>query len=185
MLVAHRNSTRSVAAVLGVSQRTVQRWVTKRPGARRPPGPLQVRAIERRQQSRGIVADMPGGVELVDRADESDSELGLDLDLNCLAGLQEPVEALEDRHIPAPGARRPILHRQVTDHAGPTGALRRSRWSSASALSRCARPGRGIARRRVRAGHPFVHGRFPHPGRFPQHRHRQLEQVRERVLLAP
>ncbi|MFC5204394.1 helix-turn-helix domain-containing protein [Streptomyces kaempferi] len=38
LLVAHRNSTRSVAAVLGVSQRTVQRWVTKRPGARRPAG---------------------------------------------------------------------------------------------------------------------------------------------------
>ncbi|MFF8196632.1 telomere-protecting terminal protein Tpg [Streptomyces bobili] len=33
-------------AVLGVSQRTVQRWVTKKPGARRPPGPLHVRAIE-------------------------------------------------------------------------------------------------------------------------------------------
>lgn len=32
--------------MLGVSQRTVQRWVTKKPGARRPPGPLQVKAIE-------------------------------------------------------------------------------------------------------------------------------------------
>lgn len=30
----------------GVSQRTVQRWVTGKPGARRPPGPTQVRAIE-------------------------------------------------------------------------------------------------------------------------------------------
>ncbi|WP_443075948.1 telomere-protecting terminal protein Tpg [Streptomyces sp. NBC_01696] len=37
---------RKVATVLGVSQRTVQRWVTKRSEARRPPGPLQVRAIE-------------------------------------------------------------------------------------------------------------------------------------------
>ncbi|MFF9001038.1 telomere-protecting terminal protein Tpg [Streptomyces achromogenes] len=42
----HRGSTRSVAALLGVSQRTVERWVTKKPGARRPPGPMQVRAIE-------------------------------------------------------------------------------------------------------------------------------------------
>lgn len=33
--------------MLGVSQRTVQRWVTRKPGARRPPGPLQVRAIEK------------------------------------------------------------------------------------------------------------------------------------------
>ncbi|MFF2205483.1 telomere-protecting terminal protein Tpg [Streptomyces sp. NPDC058145] len=46
LLKAHRGSTRRVAAVLGVSQRTVQRWVTKKPGARRPPGPLQVKAIE-------------------------------------------------------------------------------------------------------------------------------------------
>ncbi|WLQ53633.1 helix-turn-helix domain containing protein (plasmid) [Streptomyces poriferorum] len=46
LLAAHQGSTRRVAAVLGVSQRTVQRWVTKKPGARRPPGPLQVRAIE-------------------------------------------------------------------------------------------------------------------------------------------
>jgi hypothetical protein len=32
--------------VLRVSQRTVQRWVTKKSGARRPPGPMQVRAME-------------------------------------------------------------------------------------------------------------------------------------------
>ncbi|MDU0258375.1 helix-turn-helix domain-containing protein [Streptomyces sp. PU10] len=46
LLATHRGSTQRVAAVLGVSQRTVQRWVTKKPGARRPPGPMQVRAIE-------------------------------------------------------------------------------------------------------------------------------------------
>lgn len=46
LLAAHRGSTRKVAAVLGVSQRTVQRWVTKKPGVRRPPGPPQVQAIE-------------------------------------------------------------------------------------------------------------------------------------------
>ncbi|MFJ9473046.1 telomere-protecting terminal protein Tpg [Streptomyces caniferus] len=46
LLAAHRGSTRRVATVLGVSQRTVQRWVTQRPGARRPPGPTQIRAIE-------------------------------------------------------------------------------------------------------------------------------------------
>lgn len=46
LLAAHRHSTRRVAAVLGVSQRTVQRWVTKEPGARRPPGPQHLRAIE-------------------------------------------------------------------------------------------------------------------------------------------
>ncbi|WP_448321743.1 telomere-protecting terminal protein Tpg [Streptomyces sp. CO7] len=46
LLATHQGSTRKVATVLGVSQRTVQRWVTKKSGARRPPGPLQVRAIE-------------------------------------------------------------------------------------------------------------------------------------------
>ncbi|MFE2026830.1 telomere-protecting terminal protein Tpg [Streptomyces hygroscopicus] len=46
LLTTHQGSTRKVATVLGVSQRTVQRWVTKRSRARRPPGPLQVRAIE-------------------------------------------------------------------------------------------------------------------------------------------
>ncbi|MET9372254.1 helix-turn-helix domain-containing protein [Streptomyces griseoflavus] len=46
LLARNRGSTRKVATMLGVSQRTVQRWVTKKPGARRPPGPLQVRAIE-------------------------------------------------------------------------------------------------------------------------------------------
>ncbi|MEV8118559.1 helix-turn-helix domain-containing protein [Streptomyces xiamenensis] len=46
LLASHGGSTRQVATVLGVSQRTVQRWVTKKPGTRRPPGPLQVQAIE-------------------------------------------------------------------------------------------------------------------------------------------
>ncbi|MFF0451192.1 telomere-protecting terminal protein Tpg [Streptomyces sp. NPDC004609] len=46
LLKAHRGSTWEVAAVLGVSQRTVQRWVTKKPGGRRPPGPAQIQAIE-------------------------------------------------------------------------------------------------------------------------------------------
>ncbi|MEV5343676.1 helix-turn-helix domain-containing protein, partial [Streptomyces sp. NPDC052676] len=32
LLATHRYSTQKVAAVLGVSQRTVQRWVTKKPG---------------------------------------------------------------------------------------------------------------------------------------------------------
>ncbi|CAM5708196.1 telomere-protecting terminal protein Tpg [Streptomyces purpurascens] len=46
LLKTHRGSTREVAAVLGVSQRTVQRWVTKKPGARRPPGAAQILMIE-------------------------------------------------------------------------------------------------------------------------------------------
>ncbi|MGV9843427.1 telomere-protecting terminal protein Tpg [Streptomyces fungicidicus] len=45
LLATHQGSTWRVAAVLGVSQRTVQRWVTRKPGARRPSGPLQVGAI--------------------------------------------------------------------------------------------------------------------------------------------
>ncbi|MER6539559.1 helix-turn-helix domain-containing protein [Streptomyces sp900105755] len=46
LLARDRGSTRKVATMLGVSQRTVQRWVSKRAEARRPPGPLQVRAVE-------------------------------------------------------------------------------------------------------------------------------------------
>ncbi|MER6105116.1 helix-turn-helix domain-containing protein [Streptomyces sp. NPDC001832] len=46
LLATHRGSTRKVATMLGVSQRTVQRWVTKQPGARRPPGPMHSRVIE-------------------------------------------------------------------------------------------------------------------------------------------
>ncbi|WP_420710940.1 telomere-protecting terminal protein Tpg, partial [Streptomyces sp. NRRL S-118] len=46
LLTTHRGSTQQVATVLGVSQRTVQRWVTKKPGARRPPGPAKGLAIE-------------------------------------------------------------------------------------------------------------------------------------------
>ncbi|MFE0420948.1 telomere-protecting terminal protein Tpg [Streptomyces sp. NPDC058953] len=46
LLATHRGSTQQVATALGVSQRTVQRWVTKKPGARGLPGRMQVRAIE-------------------------------------------------------------------------------------------------------------------------------------------
>ncbi|GAA3141921.1 hypothetical protein GCM10017687_68440 [Streptomyces echinatus] len=46
LLARNRGSTRKVATMLGVSQRTVQRWVSKRAEARRPPDPLQVRAID-------------------------------------------------------------------------------------------------------------------------------------------
>jgi hypothetical protein len=56
---------------------------------------------------------MPGGVELVHRADQAHPEDGLDL--GGLAGLQEPVEALEDLHILPPGRRRPPRHCQLPD----------------------------------------------------------------------
>ncbi|MGW6396339.1 telomere-protecting terminal protein Tpg [Streptomyces sp. NPDC055103] len=46
LLAVNRGSTLRVAGVLGVSQRTVQRWVTEKPGARRRPGPAQVGVIE-------------------------------------------------------------------------------------------------------------------------------------------
>ena len=64
---------------------------------------------------------MPGGVELIDRADQLHPERGLDL--RGLAGLQEPVEALEDLHVLPPGRGRPPRHRQVADH--PVDVLRR------------------------------------------------------------
>ncbi|MER5733362.1 hypothetical protein ABT084_34390 [Streptomyces sp. NPDC002138] len=58
---------------------------------------------------------MPGRVELIDRADQTDAETSLDLD--GLAHLKEPVEALEDLHILAPGGGRPPGKGQVTDDA--------------------------------------------------------------------
>ncbi|MFF7234344.1 helix-turn-helix domain-containing protein [Streptomyces sioyaensis] len=45
LLRAEKDSTKRLAGVLGVSQRTVQRWVTSGPG-RRTPGAAQMRVIE-------------------------------------------------------------------------------------------------------------------------------------------
>lgn len=45
LLRVEKGSTKRLARVLGVSQRTVQRWVTPGPG-RRPPGAAQMRVIE-------------------------------------------------------------------------------------------------------------------------------------------
>ncbi|MET9819566.1 XRE family transcriptional regulator [Streptomyces sp. NPDC006355] len=46
LLAAHRGSTRPGGHRAGVSQRSVQRWVTKKPGVRRPSSPTQIGAIE-------------------------------------------------------------------------------------------------------------------------------------------
>ncbi|WP_442817921.1 telomere-protecting terminal protein Tpg [Streptomyces sp. NBC_01224] len=46
LMRAEKGSTKKVARLLGVSQRTVQRWVTKKPGTRRPPGAQHAQAIE-------------------------------------------------------------------------------------------------------------------------------------------
>ncbi|MFD7031556.1 hypothetical protein ACFWAR_26365 [Streptomyces sp. NPDC059917] len=54
---------------------------------------------------------MPGRVELIDRAYQADAETGFDLD--GLADLQEPVEALEDLHKLAPGRGGPPGKGQV------------------------------------------------------------------------
>ncbi|MGE7391465.1 hypothetical protein ACQKM2_38950 [Streptomyces sp. NPDC004126] len=56
---------------------------------------------------------MPGRVELIDWADQADAETGFDLD--GLADLKEPVEALEDLHVLAPGRGSPPGKGQVTD----------------------------------------------------------------------
>jgi hypothetical protein len=67
----------------------------------------------RRQFGRGVIADVPGGVELIDRADQPDAERGLDL--GGLPGLQEPVEPLEDLDVLPAGRGRPPRDRQVAD----------------------------------------------------------------------
>ncbi|MFJ3964810.1 hypothetical protein [Streptomyces sp. NPDC090036] len=66
-----------------------------------------------RQLGRGVITDMPGRVELIDRADQADAEPGLDLD--GLAHLKEPVETLEDLHVLAAGGGRPPGKSQVSD----------------------------------------------------------------------
>ncbi len=66
----------------------------------------------RRFLRRGVVADMAGGIVLIHRADQPDPERRLDLD--GLADLQEPVEALEYLQVIAAGRRRPARCRQVT-----------------------------------------------------------------------
>ncbi|MGW4824627.1 hypothetical protein ACWEP4_38315 [Streptomyces sp. NPDC004227] len=66
-------------------------------------------------QGRGVVADMSGGVELVDRADQADAERRLDL--GSLAGLQKPVEPLEDLDVLTTRRGLAALHGEVTDHA--------------------------------------------------------------------
>ncbi|MFF1459655.1 telomere-protecting terminal protein Tpg [Streptomyces sp. NPDC058330] len=47
LMRSEKGSTRKVARLLGVSQRTVQRWVTKKSGARRPPGPQHAQVIDK------------------------------------------------------------------------------------------------------------------------------------------
>jgi hypothetical protein len=56
---------------------------------------------------------VPGRVELIDRANQADAEPRFDLD--SLADLQEPVEALKDLHVLAAGRGGPPGKGQVTD----------------------------------------------------------------------
>ncbi|MFD4510967.1 telomere-protecting terminal protein Tpg [Streptomyces sp. NPDC058457] len=46
LLQAEKGSTKNVAVLLGISQRTVQRWVTTRPGTRRNPGAVHAGLID-------------------------------------------------------------------------------------------------------------------------------------------
>jgi hypothetical protein len=57
---------------------------------------------------------MTGGVVLIHRADQPDPERGLDL--NSLADLQEPVEALEYLQVIAARRRRPASTGQIAHH---------------------------------------------------------------------
>ena len=68
----------------------------------------------RRVLGRGVIADMPGRVVLIHRADQPDPERGLDLD--SLADLQETVETLEYLQVVAAGRRRPPSARQAAHY---------------------------------------------------------------------
>ncbi|MFB8029726.1 helix-turn-helix domain-containing protein [Streptomyces sp. NPDC055990] len=59
LLTAHRGSTRRVAAHLGVSQRTVQRWVTTMSPARRRPGQCGPRLLARPVVGENVVPIWP------------------------------------------------------------------------------------------------------------------------------
>ncbi|MFH9969440.1 telomere-protecting terminal protein Tpg [Streptomyces mirabilis] len=52
LLRAEKGSTKNVAALLGISQRTVQRWVTARPAVRRRPSVVHVGLIEEAVRAR-------------------------------------------------------------------------------------------------------------------------------------
>ncbi|MFF4427468.1 telomere-protecting terminal protein Tpg [Streptomyces sp. NPDC001549] len=52
LLKVEKGSARHLAVLLGVSQRTVQRWVTAKPGGRRRPGPVHARVIEEAVRAR-------------------------------------------------------------------------------------------------------------------------------------
>ncbi|SFK55466.1 hypothetical protein SAMN05216275_12852 [Streptosporangium canum] len=109
-------------AQTGVIQRSKQRVVPRRGRVLAGGGDPRLEEVEklrhplrgrRRQLGRGIIADMAGGVELIDRADQADPERGFDL--GRLAGLQESMEPFEDLHVIAAGGGRPAGHRQVPD----------------------------------------------------------------------
>ncbi|MEU5347382.1 helix-turn-helix domain-containing protein [Streptomyces sp. NPDC020766] len=52
LLRAEKGSTKNVAALLGISQRTVQRWVTTRPGIRRRPSAVHAGLIDEAVRAR-------------------------------------------------------------------------------------------------------------------------------------
>ena len=82
---------------------------------------LQPCRRRRRQLRRRVIPDMPGGVELIDRALQPHPEHSLDLP--SLAGGQEPVEALERLHIATPCRGGQPARRQRPRH--PVDVLRR------------------------------------------------------------
>ncbi|MEV0281674.1 XRE family transcriptional regulator [Streptomyces sp. NPDC050610] len=52
LLKAEKGSTKNVAVLLGISQRTVQRWVTTRPGVRRRPSAVHAGLIDEAVRAR-------------------------------------------------------------------------------------------------------------------------------------
>ncbi|GHH27196.1 telomere-protecting terminal protein Tpg [Streptomyces lanatus] len=52
LLKTEKNSTKNVATLLGISQRTVQRWTTTRPGMRRNPSAVHAKLIDEAVRAR-------------------------------------------------------------------------------------------------------------------------------------
>jgi Phage integrase, N-terminal SAM-like domain len=85
--------------------------------------PAEVDALlgeRRRELGRGVVADVPGRVELVDRADQLHAERGLDL--RGLSGLQEPHAGRPSAHalvleLPRVAGQRLLNHGPALHHS--------------------------------------------------------------------
>ncbi|MFB6560853.1 helix-turn-helix domain-containing protein [Streptomyces sp. NPDC056400] len=131
-----RGSTRRVAVILGVSQRTVQRWVTRKPGSQGRPSPRHEQKIAELVRARWQplirarrrAAAEEGGVVVHTRARfgfKAGPASSDDPRMRCITGRLNPTakHRFRDRAQPAKrhlvSAPQPGDHFHVGQHAAP------------------------------------------------------------------